>query len=109
LRVLLALLALPAFAQIESVKFHYGDDIRWAAPGFDDTNWMDANDKIDYLAHLSVNRYWVRLKVRMPDRALRPVVGTMTPVTELYAEGHLIGKSGSFPPEFHDAPYRYRV
>lgn len=34
--LLLLLIALPAFAQIQSVKFHYGDDMRWADPNFDE-------------------------------------------------------------------------
>ena len=86
LPVRLLFLAIPAFAQIQSAKFHYGDDLRWADPDFDDSAWIDANSTIDIYAHLLETFSWVRLKVVVPDRALHPVIGSSAPIAQIFVD-----------------------
>jgi hypothetical protein len=104
---LLALLALPALAQVESVKFHYGDDLRWADPGFDDSGWLDGNAPFDREAHLSETWQWARYKVRIPNRTLDPVIGLVLTTSEVFVEGRRIGVHGQLPPSWRDAPLAY--
>jgi len=100
--LLLLLAALPAFAQVQSAKVHYGDDLRWANPDFDDSGWGDGNAEIDLQKHVLETYYWVRYKVRIPDRILDPVVGTHVTIAEAYIDGHLVGSNGHFPPNLQD-------
>jgi hypothetical protein len=109
LRWLFFLLALPALGQIQSEKFHFGDDARWAEPNFDDRAWIDATSPIDIYANLLDTFTWVRLKVVVPDRALQSVIGSAAPVAQIFVEGRLIGASGNPPPAFRDARSGYKV
>ncbi len=105
----LTLLTLPALAQVQSVKFHYGDDLRWADPNFDDSAWQDGNETIDIHAHLNETWQWARYKVRLPERFLDPVIGWNTALCEVYAEGQLIGKNGHFPPALRTDILEYKT
>jgi sigma-B regulation protein RsbU (phosphoserine phosphatase) len=108
--LLFLLLSLPAFAQVESVKMHFGDDMRWADPNFDDSGWMDGNTFISNITeNLLYTRSWVRYKVRVPMKFLDLVVGSTVPVCEVYVEGRLIGSGGSLPPRFQDAASGYHA
>ncbi len=77
------LLALPALAQVESVKFHYGDDMRWADPAFDDSAWIDGNTKVSLDGQLRETWQWARYKVRVPDRFLDLSLGATVPMVEV--------------------------
>ncbi|MBI4902940.1 MAG: SpoIIE family protein phosphatase [Acidobacteria bacterium] len=107
--VLLLLLASSATAQVESVKFHYGDDMLWADPNFDDSGWIDGNSTVDVNAHLLETWCWARYKVRLPEKFVDPVIGGSRAVMEVYAEGRLIGGNGSLPPRLRDVNGNYRA
>ena len=100
MRTLLLLVALPLFAQVESMKFRYGDDPRWADPNLDDRAWNSTEDSLSA-------RSWARYKVRIPPRILDPVVGFPSSTMEVYVEGLLIGRHGKLPPAFEDSTLGY--
>ena len=100
MKYLFLLVALPLIAQVESVKFRFGDDLHWAAPQFDDSGWDAAED-------ILATRSWARYKVRIPMRILDPVLGVDGSTMEVYVEGRLIGRHGKLPPEFEDSHRGY--
>ena len=91
-------------------KFSIGDDMIWAKPEYDDRNW----DQIYVPAGWEKSGYddyngyaWYRKTFEIsviPDRS--PVfllLGKIDDVDEVYLNGHLIGSSGSFPPDYKTA------
>src|SRR5689334_14368862 len=73
-------------------RWHAGDDARWAAPSFDDSNWP----------HLTLPgsppnmlRYWIRIPVRV-GTFVHPglLLGPIGPAYELYWDGQRIGSFG---------------
>ncbi len=100
MKYLLLLLAVPAFAQVESVTFRYGDDLRWAETSWDDSGWSSAEDSLS--AHS-----WARYKVRVPQRIYDPVLGLPSSTMEVYVEGRLIARNGQLPPNFVDTTLGY--
>ena len=102
--LLLLLFSLPVLAQVESVKFHYGDDLRWADPQFDDSSWIDGNTPVETYAHLLDTWQWTRYRVRVPQPFLDLTIAVSIPTLEVYVEGRRIGGSGGLPPHLRDAP-----
>ena len=104
---LLLLMALPALAQVESAKIHFGDDLRWAEPRFDDSSWKSAFAPVNYRDHALDTTLWVRYQVRVPDLYRLPVLGIQASVAEVYVEGRLAERHGRFPPDFRSVPLEY--
>lgn len=96
----LLLLGLPLLAQVEAVKFRYGDDPRWAGPAWDDSGWNGSENSLSAWS-------WARYKVRIPERILDPVLGLPGSAMEVYVEGRRIGRHGKLPPEFEDSTLGY--
>jgi len=85
-------------------RFHTGDDLRWAEPEFDDSQWsMLRSDKLWSVAP-GYERYsgvaWYRFKVRIPARYDEVSLDLPHILTcyEVYANGKLFGTYGKMPP-----------
>ena len=105
--VLIAIAALSLQAQVQSVKHHFGDDPRWADPGFDDSTWKDSSAALEFGAYPLETRMWLRYKIRVPDRYMDPVLGIRAAVAEVFIEGASAYQHGKLPPQFEDTADTY--
>ncbi|MEM6764367.1 MAG: beta galactosidase jelly roll domain-containing protein [Bacteroidota bacterium] len=91
-------------------KFTIGDNEEWAAKEFDDSYWdkINAPEMWEHQGFHGYNGFaWYRKKVYIPknliSRDLYLVLGYIDDVDEVYLNGELIGRSGSFPPQYTTA------
>lgn len=91
-------------------KFSIGDDKEWAAPDFDDSDWdvLRVPGSWEEQGYEGYNGYaWYRKKFVMgnisPKTPLYLIFGNIDDADKVYLNGHLIAKSGSFPPSFETA------
>jgi len=91
-------------------KIEIGDDFRFKDPDFDDSSWetIDVPDEWEDEGFPGYDGYaWYRSHVRIPaklaGRELYLRLGRIDDVDETYFNGILIGKKGSFPPNFETA------
>jgi len=99
--------------------FQLGDDLDWADPKVSDKAW----DTIFVPSRWEEEGYWgydgfawYRARFQLPGEAAHQAlyldVGRIDDVNAVYVNGHFIGSTGSFPPEFKTAYHafsRYRV
>jgi len=84
-------------------RFHTGDDLAWAQPGFDDSNWEQLRGDTTWGAQTHpayVGFAWYRKRIDVAT-AGDPLTILMPPVDdtyELYWNGKKIGASGKVPP-----------
>lgn len=85
------------------VRYHFGDDPRWADPNFDDSAWPVAHQgQWPVPPYDSDGFIWVR--VRVPAReasaplALRLRDNNVLIADEIFVNGVLVGRQGSLPP-----------
>ena len=87
-------------------RFHTGDDLAWAQPGFDDSSWEQLRGDTTWGAQTHpayVGFAWYRKKIDV-EAAGGPLTILMPPVDdtyELYWNGEKIGASGKVPPHAH--------
>ena len=104
---LLSLALLPACAQKEIItvtnwRVHQGDNPAWAAPDFDDSHWAE----IPYLELNSFNyaagAHWYRGTFQVPadfaGQDLAVGMGPLDEVYDVYIDGALVGRFGSWEP-----------
>jgi hypothetical protein len=114
----LAALALPACAQVSNLerdrvqltpldgpmRFHTGDDPRWAEAAFDDSAWPLISPESNW----STQGYkdyggfaWYRFKVILPHDhpQLALCIPRIRTSYQLFADGKLVGSFGGFPPD----------
>lgn len=96
-------------------KFSIGDNLKWAQPDFDDSNW----EKI-YVPSTwedeGFNGYdgyaWYRVNFELSSDvdlgSLSIELGYIDDVDEVYINGQLIGFTGGFPPDFYTAYNAFR-
>ena len=106
--ILLFALAIPAiFAQDEVIsltqwKTHPGDDLRWAAPEFDDSAWDSGRPRPYGPANYPGGFRWYRASLTIPaglvGRRLALAVGPLEEAYEAYVNGALVGGVGVFEP-----------
>ncbi|MEO7598898.1 MAG: histidine kinase, partial [Opitutus sp.] len=76
-------------------RIRMGDDIRWAQPDWDDSEWDRLGSMFDSPARRGI--FWVRFRVRSPNPADRLPTGIYTsgPIAyELYWDGVLVVRNG---------------
>lgn len=84
-------------------RFHTGDNPRWASPGFDDSQWPLIRSGTSWTkqGYFTYSGYaWYRFTIQVPDGS-KPL-GLLLPRIytgyQVYANGKLIGGSGSISP-----------
>ena len=89
----------------QQAKFRFGDDLSWAAPGFNDADWADQQLAKSFTKDSSYA--WYRIKVVIPSamkttngKGLKMQLGKIDDVDQTYFNGKLIGETGSFPPGY---------
>lgn len=99
-------------------RFHTGDDPAWANPGFDDAAWplVHAGTSWTTQGYPNYAGYaWYRFRLVAPDsgRALAILLPRIYTGYQVYANGELIGASGSttpsLAPHFAADPRLYRI
>ncbi len=88
------------------VRYHFGDDARWADQNLDDSSWSVAADgRVPVPAVDTDGFVWIRVKVGVPQDAAAPLAirWGRTPgwpdVQEVFVNGTRVGQIGSFPPK----------
>ena len=87
-------------------QFHLGDDVRWAAPNFDDAGWeQETADKPWGLqGHPAVTGFgWYRTHIEVhpqpgTQNELVLLIPRISDAYEVYWNGRLVGTEGKFPP-----------
>lgn len=105
-------ISLSSFAQevsLENAKFHVGDDMSWAGTGVSESDWRDISNTTTWTSQGIKCEFgfgWYRYHVTIPKTMLeksnlKEVVefnmGKIDDADEVYLNGKLIGKTGSFP------------
>jgi len=87
------------------IRYHYGDNLAWAAPSFDDSSWpVAANGSWPVPAFHSDGFVWMRASVPVPsastkDLAVRVVgIAAYTGPEQVFVNGRDAGNRGEFPP-----------
>jgi hypothetical protein len=91
------------------VRFHFGDDPRWAAPNYDDRSWPAATQgRWPLPAFHSDGFIWLRVRVTVPKdaagslafRETRSLIifNIFTYASEMFVNGRLVGQQGALPP-----------
>jgi len=91
-------------------RFSIGDDTSWANPDYDDSDWdqIRVSTSWENEGYNEYNGYaWYRKTFRAgslsPNEPIYLMLGHIDDADEVYVNGQLIGKSGSFPPDFETA------
>jgi hypothetical protein len=88
------------------VRYHYGDDARWANPGFDDSEWpVASNGLVPSVAGRAADSFvWLRMRIPVSGKLQAPLalhltgLGPQPTAWQAFVNGHLVGGQGSFPP-----------
>ena len=99
-----------------SWKFSIGDDMNWSKPGYDDRGWesIKAPSAWEDQGYNGYDGYaWYRKHFKVPSSAkgkyLTLKLGRVDDVDQTYINGHFIGASGKFPPDYKTAYFAWRV
>lgn len=86
-------------------KFKFGDNIEWANPSFNDSHWT--NQKLGKSFTRDSSYAWYRIKIVIPsamktgtEKGIKLHLGKIDDADQTFFNGKLIGKMGSFPPEY---------
>ena len=91
---------------VETWLFHPGDDMAWAAPGFDDSAWqrIEAGRSWEGQGHRGMTGFgWYRRRIELPGGASRDWVMALSlagvdSACEVYWNGFKVGEVGRVPP-----------
>lgn len=93
-----------------SWHFSVGDDLAWAKPEFDDSEWtkVDVPDDWESEGYRDYNGYaWYRHEFKLPRDHVRQslylTLGKIDDVDQVFVNGMLIGGTGQFPPDYRTA------
>jgi sialate O-acetylesterase len=96
-------------------RFSIGDNIEWAEPGFNDSDWdlLKVPGKWEEQGYQGYDGFaWYRTEIEIPQsfegRELFIELGYIDDVDEVYINGIKIGQTGSFPPDFATAYNSFR-
>ena len=88
-----------------TVRYHFGDNLRWADPAFDDSSWPVAQNGLVPSRSRDTNRFlWVRIRVPVPGNLNGPLalhlddLGVQPMTWQVFVNGQPIGGQGAFPP-----------
>ena len=89
---------------LASVRYHFGDDLRWADPRFDDQAWPIAEQvRWPLPAFNSDGFMWARARVTVSGDAPGPIAlclsqNTFAIAAEVFVNGKEVGHQGGLPP-----------
>ncbi len=96
-------------------RFSIGDNPDWAKPGYNDSQWekIYVPDSWENQGFNGYNGYaWYRISFNLPreydGRTLYLSLGRVDDVDETFINGKMIGRSGSFPPNYQTSYYAWR-
>lgn len=96
-------------------KFSIGDDEKWSEPKFDDSDWetIKVPSSWENEGFHGYNGYaWYRKQFKLSSslagKSIYLHLGYVDDVDATYINGHLVGFSGSFPPQYETAYNAYR-
>lgn len=96
-------------------SFSIGDDENWAKPDYYDADWdlIKVPARWEEQGFNGYNGYaWYRKSIAIPetfkDRAVYLELGYIDDVDEVFFNGHKIGQTGSFPPNYSTAYNSFR-
>ncbi len=88
-----------------TVRYHFGDNLRWADPSFDDSSWPVAQNGLVPSRSRDSDRFlWVRIRVPAPGNLNSPValhlddLGVQPMAWQVFVNGRPFGGQGAFPP-----------
>lgn len=88
-------------------KFSLGDDMKWSNPSFNDRDWEQiyAPSAWENQGYVGYDGFaWYRKNVVVPatnpGQTVTLLINNIDDADEVYFNGHLIGKSGVFPPNY---------
>ncbi len=88
-----------------TVRYQFGDNLRWADPAFDDSSWPVAQNGLVPSRSHNTNRFlWVRMRVPVPNNLSSPLalhladLGVQPMTWQVFVNGQPIGGQGAFPP-----------
>ena len=88
-----------------TVRYHFGDNLRWADPAFDDSSWPVAQNGLVPSRSRDTNRFlWVRIRIPVPDNLNGPLalhlddLGVQPMTWQVFVNGQPIAGQGAFPP-----------
>lgn len=97
-------------------EFSIGDKLKWADPDYDDSNWeqIDVPSAWENQGFYGYDGFaWYRTNFSCPSKlkgqSTYLKLGNIDDVDEVFINGKLIGRSGSFPPHFSTAYTSKRV
>jgi hypothetical protein len=87
-------------------RFHTGDDLQWAVPGYDDSGWeLLRGDKTwgaqTHPSYVGFAWYRKRIEVTPGNAQIGLLVRPVDDIYELYWNGKKIGSDGQMPPHAH--------
>src|SRR5579871_2377347 len=96
----------PSEAAAQNIRYHFGDDPRWANPAFDDSAWSVASqNQWPRPAFYSDGFTWVRFSVPVRSDTVEPLslrvsspIGTLL-AYDTFVNGMHVGSFGKVPPE----------
>ncbi len=96
-------------------RFSIGDNLEWASLNYNDSQWekIYVPSSWEDEGFNGYNGYaWYRIKFTLPKSyngsTLYLALGKIDDVDETYVNGKLIGKSGTFPPDYQSTYYAWR-
>ena len=110
--IIISFISLPIFAQdvsVEKGKFRVGDNAAWAGVNVDESAWRDITNTSTWTSQgvKCENAFgWYRYHVTIPKSLLDKsdlketvdfIMGKIDDADEVYLNGKMIGKTGSFP------------
>ncbi len=87
-------------------RFHTGDDLAWAQPGYDDSGWeLLRGDKTwgaqTHPSYVGFAWYRKRIEVSPANAQIALLVRPVDDIYEIYWNGQKIGSDGQMPPHAH--------
>ncbi len=97
-------------------RFTTGDDPSWASPDFDDSSWRNIkvpskweNRGLKDYDGFAWFRHSFSIDSLVANQPVFAFLGQIDDVDEVFVNGHRIGGTGSFPPEYSTAWNRWRI
>lgn len=102
---------IPIAALAGQARFETGDDLRWAAPGFDDSHWplLRLGRSWREQGYSEYSGFaWYRFHIQLPegDQKLALFIPGIDGSSEVYANGEFVGRTGGMLP--HPRPVEAR-